>query len=537
MTDTAARVGGHRDGAVALARPRWWHRAGWPLVVLGVVVVAAVLRLVHVQTAYELFIDEVSYADLSANVAGGRGVVLDGGPFDLHPPLFFFAGAALLLVRGTDLTDPLAAVAALRPAEAVVGALTCGLVALLVARVVPGTMRSRVVGAACGLLVALDPFVNRFDSRVLLEAPAMLLTLAGLLLITRVLDEPARFRRVLAAGMVLGLALLVKETFAFVAVLPLLLTAVALPRTRRALLGAVVTATAVYLGYVLVLLAVGRGGHWAEQKLSGVRRLVGLDQVTGFNKPGSTSFVARAVELFGSYAVTYGVIGLATVLAGLAALEHLTARRRGAASDPHPGLALLVATQLGAAAYLAYAVPFGTLEEQAFYLVVTPSIVVLGLALLRLHTSLTTRQPASTRGSQGSGTPKSRALAGGLAVAVLAVVAVDTGVWWSKHTEADNGYQQYVAWVERTLGPTDRLAVTDTTAEFITPGVVLGPWATPAAIEANQADYVLVNQRLVDQGLGRAAPSLVTWLDDNATVVLDVRTPSVESLRVYEVTR
>lgn len=524
MTDTASHVGAHRSAATAVRRPPWWHRVGWPLVVVGVVVVAAVLRLVHVQTAYELFIDEVSYADLSANVAGGHGVVLNGGPFDLHPPLLFLAGATILLVRGTDLADPLAAVAALRPAEAVIGSLTCGLVTLLVARVVPGRVRSRVVGTACGVLVALDPFVVRFDSRVLLEAPAMLLTLAGLLLVTRVLDDPARRRRVLVAGLLLGLALLVKETFAFVAVLPLLLTAVVVQRARRALLGVVVTAATVYVLYVLVVLAVGRGGHWSEQKLSGVRRLLGLDQVTGFNKPGSASFASRAAELFGSYAVTYGVIGLATVLAGLAALEHLTARRRNAVSDPHPGVTLLVSTQLGAAAYLAYAVPFGTLEEQAFYLVVTPSFVVLGLALLRLHTSLTTVTLART-------------VAAGLAIVVLAVVALDAGVWWRQHSVVDNGYQQYVAWVERTLGPTDRLAVTDTTAEFITPGVVLGNWSTPAAIAANDAGYVLVNQRLVDQGLGRATPSLVAWLDSNATVVLDVRTPTVGSLRVYEVKR
>ncbi len=526
MTATAARPAGHRAADDA-TRPVWWQRAGWPLVVLGVVVVAAVLRLVHVQSAYELFIDEVSYADLSANIAGGRGVVLNGGPFDLHPPLLFLAGGALLLALGTDLADPLAAVTALRPAEAVVGALICGLVALLVARVAPGGRRSRVVGAGCGLLVALDPFVIRFDSRVLLEAPAMLLTLSGLLLVTRVLEHPARRRGVLAAGAVLGLALLVKETFAFVAVVPLLLTAVVLPRVRRALLGCVVTAAAMYAGYVVVLLVVGRGGHWSEQKLSGVRRLLGLDQVTGFNKPGSTSFTARAAELLGSYAVTYVVMALASLLAGLAALEHLLARRRGAAPDPHPGVVLLVATQLGAAAYLAYAVPFGTLEEQAFYLVVTPSVAVLGLAVLRLRDV--------GRGPRPLRSPV--LVAAGLAVAVLAVTVVDAAVWWREHSVADNGYEQYVAWVERTLKPTDRLAVTDTTAQFITPGVTLGSWATPDAIEANRADYVLVNQRLVDQGLGNAEPSLVDWLDRNATVVLDVRTPSVESLRVYEVDR
>lgn len=522
MTALAERPAAPR--AAAHRRHRRPVGTAWPVAVLGVLVVAAVLRLFHVQSAYELFIDEVSYADLSANVASGAGVVLDGGPFDLHPPLLFLVGGGLLRLLGTDLADPLAVVAALRPVEAVVGALTCALVALLVARVAP-----RWVAVGCGLLLAVDPFVIRFDSRVMLEAPAMALTLLGLLLVARVLDRtdgpaPTRgafLRLVLPAALVLGLALLVKETFAFVAVLPLLLTALLVARHRRTLLGVVAGAAGVYLVYLAVLVAVGRGGHWAGQKLSGVARLLGLQQVTGFNKPGATSFTSRLVDLLGTYAVTYAVIGVATVLSALAAVAHLRARRRGAHREPLPAVVLLVSTQLGAAAYLAYAVGFGTLEEQAFYLVVTPSVVVLGLAVARVA-----RRPARAR------------VAAGLAAVVAAgVLAVDASAWWTVHTVRDDGYRQYVAWVEATLGPQDRVAVTDDTAQFITPGVVLGSWATPAAVVENRAGYVLVNQRLVDTGLGKADPAMVAWLDANATVVLDVRTPSVDSLRVYEVDR
>lgn len=495
---------------------------GWPLTVLAVLAVAAALRLVHVQTAYDVFIDEVSYSQLSSNVAAGRGVVLDGGPFDLHPPLLFLLFGGVLRLLGTDLAEPLAVVTALRPLEAVAGALSCALVVLLVARVAP-----RWVAVGAGLLLAVDPFVIRFDSRVMLEAPAMLLTLLGLLAVVRVLDRPARptrgdlLGRVLPAALLLGLALLVKETFAFVAVAPLLLTALVLPRHRRPLLGVVAGAAGVYLVYLAVLLSVGRGGHWAGQKLSGVARLLGLEQVTGFNKPGSTSFAARLVELLSTYAVTYAVIGAATVVSALAALSYLRARRRGARPAPRPDVVLLVSTQLGAAAYLGYAVGFGTLEEQAFYLVVTPSVVVLGLAVAHLA-----RRPS-----------RPRVLPVLAAVVAVGVLAVDATAWWRVHTVRDDGYRQYVAWVETTLGPQDRVAVTDDTAQFITPGVVLGSWATPAAVVENRAGYVLVNQRLVDSGLGKADPAMVAWLDANATVVLDVRTPSVESLRVYEVDR
>ena len=532
---------------------------------------AAALRLTHLHTAYELFIDEVTYSDLAASVAAGDGVGLDGRPFDLHPPLLFLVFGALLRALGTDLGDPFSLVDTLRPVEAVTGALVCGLLVLLVARVAP-----RPVAVLAGLALALDPFAIRFDSRVMLEAPAMFLTLLGLLAVTRTFGTEqagshghrAGIRAALLAGVVLGLAVLIKETFAFVAVAPLLLSALVLRPYRRRLLVAVATAVGVYLAYLVVLVGVGRAGHWSEQKLSGVRRLLGLEQLTGFNKPGSTSFSARVLELLGTFAVTYAIIGAATAVAVVAALTHLLARRRrsrgggelhilhggeppilhggeppilhggeppilhrGELPTPRPVAVLLVATQLSAASYLAYAMTLGTLEEQAFYLVVAPSVAVLALAVARVL---------------GRGVHAARSRARTAVAASVTVLppwwpsrssSADSAAWWRVHTVADDGYRQYVAWVRDNLRPTDRLAVTDDTAQFITPGVVLGSWSTPEQVRANDADYVLVAQRLVEAGLGKGDEALVTWLDANGDVVLDVRTPSLESLRVYRVGR
>ena len=51
-------------------------------------------------TAYELFIDEVTYADLALSVARGDGVRLHGEPFHLHPAGFFGTLAVAVRVLG-----------------------------------------------------------------------------------------------------------------------------------------------------------------------------------------------------------------------------------------------------------------------------------------------------------------------------------------------------------------------------------------------------------------------------------------------------
>ena len=57
----------------------------WTLAGL-VVLIAAVLRATGLTSANDLFIDELTYADLSAMLATGRLPALFGEPFFLHPP-------------------------------------------------------------------------------------------------------------------------------------------------------------------------------------------------------------------------------------------------------------------------------------------------------------------------------------------------------------------------------------------------------------------------------------------------------------------
>lgn len=504
-------------------RRRTW-KILWPGAVVGVVSLAAVLRLIHVQTAYQIFIDEVSYTDLSVNVAAGRGVVLNGSPFDLHPPGMFLVFGGLLRLLGAPLSDPVAALSLLRPVEAVIGAVTCGLVVILSSRMVP-----RAIALAAGLLLALDPFVIRFDSRVMLEAPTMALTVTAMLAVARLLEKITRGehskRDVIVAGLAVGCTIVFKETFISITVLPILLVAWLLPRPRRALIGVVGVSAGVYLGYVNALASLGRADHWADQKLSGVRRLLGVQQATGFNKPGSVSFIGRLGSLLSTYGTTYLIIGLATVIAvGTAARYWLT--RKARRHEPRAVVALALCWQLGAVGYLAYAVVFGALEEQIFYLALAPSVTVLGLGAAKLRELRLARRPAQA-------TRPLRTVALALAVLFAVVLSVDAHTWWHVHSTRDDAYRQFLAWAPTALSPQDRLAVTDDTAQFITPGVVLGSWATPAEVVRHRANYVLVVQKLVDSGLGLARPSMVSWLEEHGQVVFSTHTPSSGSLRVY----
>ena len=61
---------------------------------------AVLARLIAIDTAYDLFIDEITYTNIAINVAHGHGVTLYGQPFDLHPPAGFGLFGLAILVFG-----------------------------------------------------------------------------------------------------------------------------------------------------------------------------------------------------------------------------------------------------------------------------------------------------------------------------------------------------------------------------------------------------------------------------------------------------
>lgn len=498
-----------------------------PTILLSLFAIAAVARLWDIGTTYELFIDEVTYTHIAQNIAAGEGLLLHGETFHLHPPAFFVGLAAAMLgldLHGDDLAQ---AAIALRPIPAVIGALTPALVALLLHRVTA----SWPVAAAGGLLLAVDPFLIRFDSRVLLESQAMAFATAGFLVLVATQQreddgKPVTWPAV-AAGVLMLASLLTKETYAFVTVLPaviLLITGIVL---KRRTLGIVLGSTIVgYVGYVLALLVTGQFEGWFEQKTRGIFRLLGLVQITGFNEAGSPSFVDRLMVNLGRFGVTYALIGLGVL--ATAWLSLLLYRGREVPGASGRGTTLLVIWAVCAQLHLAYALTLGTLEEQMFYLLLVTAVPVLSVAAAAMcDAEARATLPVLRHWSDHT-------LRTALVAAVGGAMLVNGFVWSQLQATSDDGYARLLEWAETELPAGSRLASTEELTQFIVDHVQVARLETGHEVRRFNADYVLLSTELLAQGYSSADTELLELVEDG-DLVFRSQTRTLGSLEVHAV--
>ncbi len=489
-----------------------YHRSA----VVGVIVLAElVLCLIRVRGVYDIFIDEVTYTRLADNIANGNGITLDGVPFNLHPPAALGVFGAVIRVFGLhgDLEHQLLD---LRPVSAVFGALACAGAYLLVQQAA-----ARPYALAAAALVGLSPFVILYNSEVMLEAPAQAAAVAMVCFLAAATSATGRAGRwyMGAAGVFGGLVICTKETFGLVVIatlLALLATNWVLPRRQIALV--LVVAAAEYAAYVTsVGLATGFGPWWNE-KFAGVRRLVGADQQTGFNAATTgVSFLSRLFAKAVSNGVTYALLALG-LLATLLLLRRFRpwrpTWRPNAAPRERVGL-LVTIWSLAACGYLLYAITFGTLEAQMFYIMVLPAVAALCVWA-------SSSVPSWRRICQ-------QACAGILALALL----INGGVWIVVHTGPTGAYQQFLAWEPTNVPPGSIISVTEDVAQFLIRGAVLGDWHTIADLQTHHVDYVLLSTTLVDQGYGTATKSFQTQLDSRATLTFQSKGSGQDGLRFY----
>lgn len=494
-----------------------WERWGagpiglHPLAGLLVVALAVGLRMVNLERAYEVFIDEITYARIAQAALETGGIELYGGPFYLHPPLYFYLQAAVMWLFGLQ-TEVFGLVHALR----ITNVVFAGLSALLILRIATRMGGSRWGGLAA-LVFCLNAFIIRFDSRVLLETVTMFWILLGYTVLLPLLaDDGSCVRRprgrVVLAGFVFGLAMLTKETSAPLYVLPLgwcLLRGAPLARRLAGLGLGMVFAT--YLVYPLSVVLAGDGGLYAEQKFGGLLRMAGLNQETGFNAEGAPSFLSRIVANLDVFAVTYLLIGL-----GLLAAVVLVVVRHGT----RPQQMLLLWT-LSAFALLTYQVGLGTLEEQMFYYLVIPSTVAIATAGGRLIVAA--RSPAARR-----------AAAGAPVVLALLVLGVDGSAWAKVHVNRDDGFAQTVDWMHHHAPNGARVEALAESTEFLLDSYRVYIDDTKAEIVARRPHYLITSSSQVEQGYGRADRQLARWIAARAKPVHRVTTRSSGTLTVWQ---
>ena len=472
------------------------------------VVTAAFARLFHLADSYDIFVDEISYLRLSEGVAEHQHIRLFGEPFYLHPPGFFLLEGGFLKLFPE--TGPLLeSVQHARVLNAVLGALCAGLVFLLVKRVA-----GSIAGVAAGIIFALDPFIIQFNSRNLIETPVYFWILIGYIVIVtaRGEDWPMLSRgRATAVGVVFGIAVLTKDMAAIVTIGPLLLLAFTqrgAPRIRFFMAAGI--ATMVYLTYLLAVILAGEWEYFREEKLSGLERILGLKQETGFNQSGGPSFLSALLENVNEIGATYLLIGI-----GLVAVIILW--RHGGGRDR-----VLAAWLTCSFVLLGYAFLFGTLEEQFFYMLVVPAVVSIPCAVAVL---LRRRRAAG----------RSWAVRISIGLALVIVFGWSGFAWFQVHTVPDRGFEEVRHFLRSGLPPGARVAITTDPAQFLLEGYVADGYVTTASeLRRRRLDYIFISSYQATRGYGAAKPQLYEWVVANSRMVFGYTGRSFGLMGVYQ---
>lgn len=504
---------------------RWYLLAG----LIGVV--AAVLRLVRVGPAYDLFVDERVYQQLGNSVrSGGFPRLPDDRLFLLHPPGFFYLESGWSHLWGSP-TDLVAAIDLQRSLNAVLAGLSAVVLVVLLRRVA-GPIPA--LGAAA--LFVLEPYILRQNGRVLLETAMMLLVLLGYLVLTSLtraddsLDEtrPSRIDetrpstsgrhartqgtshpilRAAVGGTAFGLAVLTKDLALLITAGPLLVTLLFRWMPRRQALVALVATAVPYLLYVAVLAQQSHFAEFWKSKTVGASRLAGLLQTTGFNAPGAPKLTGQLLDQASTFGTTYILL-----VVGMPALLYVLIK----GDATHRFLGSFHAT---AAAALAYAGLFGTLEEQFLYLLVLPNLLTLAMAASLL--ARRRRLPAVLRI--------------GVAVVLAAALCLDVGNYVNGRIRPDDGYAQLRNFMATHVPAGSTVTVPNGGTELaLNDRYRVGPWTTPGDLQANNVHYLVVPWKTVQQGYAYLGVDTVTRLADSGQKLFSFSGRTYGELALYE---
>ena len=542
--------------APRLASAREAARGG-PVLALAAAAVGGVCLLIRLMlhgASFDLFGDEIIYADLGHSVINGGFPRFGGGLFFLHGPGFFYLEAGWERLLGTP-AGLVARVYQMRTLNALLAAITAAVLVLLGTRAA-----SLSAGVAAGLLFALDPFCIRQNDRVLLETAMMLWVLLGYLVLAPLVTSarpasPAREAeaggtqagatqagatqagatqagggrsraagrlRAAGAGLLFGCAILTKDEAAIITLLPLLAAAAADWGPRRPLIWLTVGAAMLpYAVYLLVTAANGLFGQLWAAKTAGVQRLLGLTQSTGFHSAGGGSLAARLIAEAPWFAPTYVVLILA-----VPALV-LVLRRGG----PLPRMLGLM--YCASAVALGYALTVGTLEEQELYLLIVPTLLLIPVSVTLL------RPPRAGRDAAGPARPHSSAsrataIAAVLALAlVLGVNAVTAGQWLRS---PDDGYVRLGGYLAAHVRPGTPVAAIEgdiTTSQLLAGRNPVTTWAVPDPPARPEVRYAVVQWGPVDSGYSRLSPAQVRHLVAGGRLVFSFRGRTYGQLALY----
>jgi glycosyltransferase involved in cell wall biosynthesis/O-antigen/teichoic acid export membrane protein len=513
---TAQKRAGSRARAVALAAA-----------VVGAVTL--IVRLALHERSFDLFGDEVIYTDIGRSVINGGFPRFEGKLFFLHGPGFFYLESGWERLLGSQ-HSLLSWIYEMRTLNAVLAAATAVVLVMLAARA--GSLWA---GAAAGLLFALDPFCIRQNDRVLLETAMMLWVLLGYLVFTSLIGRPVSRGKAavgaVGAGLLFGFAVLTKDEAGLLTLLPLLAAAaLRWGPGRRLTMLTVGTTIGVYAVYLVVVAANGNFRALWVAKTSGIQRLLGLVQVSGFHSRGGGSLAARLIAEGAYFATTYLILALAVPAV-------LLLLRRGGQLQRMLGL-----LYCAAAVALGYALVLGTLEEQELYLLLVPSLLVIPVAATLLGGESAVRKnfAAMLRGvspaRKGLTVRTSRGAQFTAALLLVLGINLVTSVQWLR--QPDDGVAQLLSYMRSHVPARTGVTVasgTDVIQFALASRYNAGTWVTAAALSHAHVRYVVVPWAEVNEGYAHVTASQVRRVIGPGRLMFSLRERTYGDLALYRV--
>jgi 4-amino-4-deoxy-L-arabinose transferase-like glycosyltransferase len=535
----------------------------WRLFVgLGIGLVFFLLLGYRIHLTPDIHLDEMLYYRVSFNLATTGEFTWEQNPVLVHPPMQFLLNSAFLrLVGMADTFQPFDGLYTARLFNVTVAAVTAVIFFRLLEDLT--TFNTALLGS---FLLILDPFVIRINRRNYLETLAEFWIVAGLYLYWRNRDNMT-LPRTIMIGLVFGVGLLTKELvmFGYGVLVVFVFVAGRWQDIKRVILIGMV-AFGTWCLFPFWAWSVGQWDVFIWNKTYNFQRLIGKVQISGWNRPGVSFVGALKVNLV-QYASSYILI----VLGGLA-LVYLALVWR----DENGRFAVAWAgTYYG---FFAYSIAGGALNDQFFYFLLVPVMLVHGVALGRLFRILT-GQPFKLTNSMDipnvlflkphpriplfvahierwllvpaewavygenrlRAAPKwlRTAVLLGLAVMLTAVFAFNISRWVKLFAiENDNSLQQLSLYIQENIPPGTKInsMFTDKelTIKLMLPDYELVTIRNPAVIEEEDVAYAILSTKNLWGRYGEMTPDYFDWVKEHGTLVFSVYGNTFWDVELYK---
>jgi O-antigen/teichoic acid export membrane protein len=490
---------------------------------LSLFVLSVALFTVNLTTSPDTQYDEVVYTRAAQQVAATGQLTWSSEPVFVHPPLYFLLQSAWLKVLGLGDAPLFEAIHAARFVTAVLGAAAAVLLGMLAFALASaaGQRRRLLLVVAVVAVAATDPVLLRYSRLAIIEPLALFGCLLTLLVSWWARSWSSR-RHLVVVGLLAGLTMLVKEISIFLLLSPVVFGAVVRDwRYLRRAAGALGIGFGFWLVFPLWAAQLGLSDRFWQVKLFTLERLLGLLQVTGWNRPG-VSFTAALTRSAPQYLSSY----LLLLLGGLALLW-LFFRRNGEQAS------YLLALLMSSYAFAAYIVVQGTLNEQFFVYILPAAIVGTVMGVDCLLAALVSR---ATRAR--SWAVACLLLVCGVVGVTAVVPAAAVASWRHQYVNgANNGIERMAAFVRSHYPRCAAFNASGDVQKYVyslQEQTVARFGSGPGAL-AHGVHYFFLNPKDAIARYGRMSPDLAAWIRTHGTQVVSFASNTHLGTQLWEV--